>query len=179
MQKPTSVSRDGKSCWSTPRWTSGSSWSWSTSRPGARGGSARARGATRTARCRRTAGGSPFESDETGRPEVYVTPFPGPGRTWPISTDGGRYPEWRGDGREIVYAALDGRFLAVPAFPEGDTFRVGAAAELFRTVPPQRDYRDWGMSPDGQRFAIVPPGVLEAKNELRLIVNWPARMESR
>ena len=42
-----------------------------------------------------------------------------------------------------------------------------------------RDYRDWGMSPDGQRFAIVPSGVLEAKNELRLIVNWPARRENR
>jgi Tol biopolymer transport system component len=83
-----------------------------------------------------------FESDETGRPEIYVTPFPGPGRTWPISTDGGRYPQRRGDGREIVYAALDGRVLAAPA---------------------------------AQHFAVVPTGVLEAKNELRLIVNWPAR----
>jgi hypothetical protein len=70
-----------------------------------------------------------FESDETGRPEIYVTPFPGPGRTFPVSTDGGRNPDWRGDGREVVYAALDGRVLAAPAFPEGDTFRVGAAAE--------------------------------------------------
>jgi hypothetical protein len=34
------------------------------------------------------------------------------------------------------------------------------------------------MSPDGQRFAVVPTGVLEARNELRLIVNWPARLGS-
>jgi Tol biopolymer transport system component len=120
-----------------------------------------------------------FDSDETGRPEVYVTPFPGPGRTWPLSTDGGRYPAWREDGREIVYAALDGRFLAVPVTPEGDTFRAGAATELFRSTPPTRDYRDWGMSPDGQLFAVVPSGVLEAKNELRLVVNWPARRDRR
>ena len=120
-----------------------------------------------------------FESDETGRPEIYVTPFPGPGRTFPISTNGGRNPDWRGDGREIVYAALDGRVLAAPALPGGDTFRIGAGTELFRTVPPPRDYREWGMSRDAQRFAIVPTGVLEAKNELRLIVNWPARMENR
>ena len=46
-------------------------------------------------------------------------------------------------------------------------------------MPPQRDYREWGMSRDAQRFAIVPTGVLEAKNELRLIVNWPALMAGR
>ncbi len=120
-----------------------------------------------------------FTSDETGRPEVYVTPFPGAGRTWPVSTGGGRYPAWREDGKEIVYSALDGRFLAVPAVPEGGTFRIGTATELFRSTPPTRDYRDWGMSPDAQRFAIVPSGVLEANNELRLIVNWPARLEKR
>jgi Tol biopolymer transport system component len=120
-----------------------------------------------------------FDSDETGRPEVYVTPFPGPGRTWPLSTDGGRYPEWRGDGKEIVYAALDGRFLAVPVSPEDDTFRAGPATELFRSTPPTRDYRDWGMSPDGRLFAVVPSGVLGAKNGLRLVVNWPARRDRR
>jgi len=120
-----------------------------------------------------------FTSDETGRPEVYVTPFPAAGRTWPVSTGGGRYPAWRDDGKELVYSALDGRFLAVPATPDGDTFRIGTATELFRSTPPTRDYRDWGMSPDAQRFAIVPSGVLEAHNELRLIVNWPARLEKR
>jgi Tol biopolymer transport system component len=120
-----------------------------------------------------------FESDETGRPEIYVTPFPGPGRMFPVSTNGARNPNWRGDGREIVYAALDGRVLAVPALPDADTFRVGVATELFRTSPPQRDYREWSMSGDAQHFAIVPTGVLEAKNELRLIVGWPARMDGR
>jgi hypothetical protein len=117
-----------------------------------------------------------FESDETGRPEIYVTPFPGPGRTWPVSTDGGRNPDWRGDGREIVYAALDGRLLAVPAAADGDSVRFGPPEVLFRIAPPQRDYREWGMSRDAQRFAIVPPGVSEAKNELRLVLNWPARV---
>ena len=103
-----------------------------------------------------------FDSDETGRPEVYVTPFPGPGRTWPLSTDGGRYPEWRGDGREIVYAALDGRFLAVPV-PGGRHLPCRAGDRALPDAPPPRDYRDWGMSPDGQLFAIVPSGVSERR----------------
>ena len=64
----------------------------------ARPAAAQARGATGTARCRRTGGGLLFESDETGRPEIYVTPFPGPGRTFPVSTDGGRNRDWRGTG---------------------------------------------------------------------------------
>jgi Tol biopolymer transport system component len=64
----------GRSCWSTRRWTSGTSWSWSTSRPGAPGGSARARGATGTGRCRRTGGGcsssptKPADRRSTSRP---------------------------------------------------------------------------------------------------------------
>ncbi len=120
-----------------------------------------------------------FESDESGRPEVYVKPFPGPGRTWPVSSEGGRYPEWRGDGREIVYAGLDGRIRAVPVSFSGETFRAGSATVLFQMTPPQRDYREWDMSPDGQRFAVVPSGVLGARNELRLIANWPARVAVR
>jgi eukaryotic-like serine/threonine-protein kinase len=120
-----------------------------------------------------------FGSDETGRPEIYVTPFPGPGRVWPVSNGGGRHAVWRGDGSEIVYAALDGRLVAVPVLAEGETFRLGAATALFRMTPPTRDYRDWGMSPDAQHFVVVSPGVLEADNALRLIVNWPARVERR
>jgi Tol biopolymer transport system component len=120
-----------------------------------------------------------FDSSESGRPEVYVAPFPGLGRTWPVSTGGGRFPAWRADGRELVYASLDGRFVAVPAQPEGDTFHLGAPTELFRSAPPTRDYRDWGMSPDAQLFVVASSGVLEAENELRLIVNWPALLEDR
>lgn len=108
-----------------------------------------------------------------------MTPLPGPGRVSPIASGGGRYPQWRDDGREIVYSALDGRILAVPVAPEGGVLRFGAPTELFRTTPPTRDYRDWGMSPDGQRFAIVPSGVLEARNELRLVLDWPTKLQSR
>jgi Tol biopolymer transport system component len=120
-----------------------------------------------------------FSSNETGRSEVFVAAFSGSGRTWPVSSGGGRFPAWRADGREIVYHALDGRFMAVATQAEGDSFRVGEATELFRTAPPTRDYKDWGMSPDGKLFVIASPGVLEAENELRLIVNWPELMEKR
>ena len=45
-----------------------------------------------------------YHSNESGDPEVYVAPFPGPGRRWQVSTDRGVYPTWRADGSEIIYS---------------------------------------------------------------------------
>ena len=45
-----------------------------------------------------------YTSDESGRNEIYVGPFPGPGGKQQISTSGGRQPKWRGDGKEIFYS---------------------------------------------------------------------------
>ena len=54
-----------------------------------------------------------YVSDESGRDEVYVQPFPGPGAKWLVSTDGGREPVWGRDGRELFYRAGD-LMMAVP-----------------------------------------------------------------
>ena len=50
-----------------------------------------------------------YSSNETGRLEVYVQPFPANGSRWPISTSGGRQPSWRRDGKELFYATDDGK----------------------------------------------------------------------
>ncbi len=55
-----------------------------------------------------------YNSDESGRTEVYVRPFPNAGsRKWQISTDGGAGPVWTRGGREIVYVDSQGRMMAV------------------------------------------------------------------
>jgi Tol biopolymer transport system component len=117
-----------------------------------------------------------YESDESGRSEIYVTAFPNPGRSWQISSGGGRQGLWRGDGREIVYADLDGMMRAVTVSADGDAIRVGTPQDLFRSVPPRRDMRVYTMTPDAQRFLFAIPGVFEARNELRIVVNWPGRL---
>ena len=66
-----------------------------------------------------------YYSNESGRYEVYVRPFPGPGGKWQISTGGGRFPSWSPNGKELFYRTLDSRIMVVTYSVEGDSFRAG------------------------------------------------------
>ena len=91
-----------------------------------------------------------YRSNETGRFEVYVMPFPGPGGQQQISTAGGDVPRWRRDGKEIVYLAPDGKLMAVNVTTEGVRVNKDTATPLFS---PRRAGARWfyDMSADGQR----------------------------
>ena len=62
---------------------------------------------------------------------VYVTRFPEPGGKWLVSTNGGEFPVWRRDGRELFYRAADGKLMAVPV-ASGSDFAPGAPIPLFK-----------------------------------------------
>jgi hypothetical protein len=68
------------------------------------------------------------ERTVTGRNEIYVRPFPSGDGQWQISTDGGVYPRWRGDSREIFYltARTGGKLMAVPVNTTESTLEAGA-----------------------------------------------------
>jgi serine/threonine-protein kinase len=119
------------------------------------------------------------QSDESGRREVYVTPFPDGGRSWQISGSGGMYPVWRADGRELVYVDLDGMLLAVPVPTGGEAFSLGRTDQLFRIDPPLAGGADFAPSPDFERFIVKQSGVPAADNRLRLIVNWQGKLTPR
>ena len=74
-----------------------------------------------------------FTSQESGRPEVYVTTFPDLRQTWPVTTEGGRALSWRNDGREILVATLSGHIVAYPVSTEGG-FSHGQPTTLVRDV---------------------------------------------
>ena len=98
-----------------------------------------------------------YESDDSGRFEIYVRPFPdvATGR-WQVSTGGGTQPVWTRGGRELVY--LDGatHLTAVPVETTGSTFRAGTPATLVTTVYATPDlYRSYDVSPDGQWFLMI------------------------
>ena len=75
-----------------------------------------------------------YASDESGRTEVYIQPFPTPpngGSKIPISRDGGSQPRWRSDGKELFYSSLDGKLMAVD-MSGGIIFKAGVPKTLFQ-----------------------------------------------
>ncbi len=96
-----------------------------------------------------------YTSDESGRPEVYVTTFPDGSSRWQISSQGGSQPRWRGDEKEIYYLAADSHMMAVsvqmlPAFKAGDPQRLFACELRMSRI----EAHEYDVSPDGQRFLI-------------------------
>ena len=121
-----------------------------------------------------------YQSDESGRFEIYIQPFPGGGERVRISTNGGVQARWRRDGRELFYLALDGRLVAVPIAlsSTGRTVETGTPAPLF--AAPVGSLQDIALhqyivSADGQRF-LIDTVVEEAASPIVVILNWKPRV---
>jgi eukaryotic-like serine/threonine-protein kinase len=113
-----------------------------------------------------------YVSSERPTPDVFVEPVPATGERWQVSAQGGSDPHWRGDGRELIYLAPDGRLLGVSITP-GPRWHVGAPYVLFRvTVPELLGPTDVTLSREG-RFIVVNT-LLEAPHvpPIHAIVNW-------
>ena len=119
-----------------------------------------------------------YMSDESGRFEVYVAPFPNPTGRVQISTEGGRYPLWRGDGREIFYSTEDGSIMAAEVEATDARFRVGAVRRLFQAnLHREGTYRrKYDVTADGQKFLVIEVVESEEKPVIMLDSNWPARL---
>lgn len=114
-----------------------------------------------------------YVSNESGKEEVYVVPFPGPGGKWQISTAGGRAPLWTRGGREIIYQAPGDEIMAVE-MRAAPTFQAGIPKALFKTHlrPPPGGQFD--VTPDGERFLVNLRPVDEISDPVTLVQNWAA-----
>ena len=112
-----------------------------------------------------------YGSDESGRPEVYVRPFPGPGTRSQVSIDGGTAPVWSRDGRELFFAKGDALFAT--AVTLGENFTSGEVTHLF-SGPYAFDevHRNYDVAPDGQHFVVPRSRVESAPRQLELVLNW-------
>jgi len=112
-----------------------------------------------------------YQSNETGRAEIHVQPFPGPGPKSQISVGGGTLARWTRDGRELVYLAPDNRLMAVPVRTTGSTIATGPPRALF-TLTTTSSYEP---SADGERFLVT--AVVSQASPITVILNWkpPAR----
>jgi Tol biopolymer transport system component len=112
-----------------------------------------------------------FLSDESGRYEIYVAPFPAMAPKLLVSTEGGRAPRWNPAGRELIFLASDGRVMAV-AVGTRPALTLGAARTLF-TLPKGESWIDFAMSTDGERFLSISPVTRGDEQPLTLILDWP------
>ena len=115
-----------------------------------------------------------YQSNESGRNEVYVRPFPGPGGKWQVSTGGGIAPMWSRIRREFFYHALDDRIMVASYTVDEDSFRA-EKPRLWseRRIPVRRSVRTFDLHPDGQRFALVKaPETADTQGHVVLILNF-------
>jgi Tol biopolymer transport system component len=115
-----------------------------------------------------------YISDESGRYEVYVQPYPGPGGKWQISTEGGTEPAWNPNGRELFYRSGDKMMVVDVATLPG--FAAGKPRMLFEggyepALVPNFNY---DVSPDGQRFLMLKPSdeAQSAPTQINVVLNW-------
>jgi len=116
-----------------------------------------------------------YQSNESGRFEIYVQPFPGPGGKWQVSSNGGAQVRWRPDAKELFYIGLDGRLMAVPIRFAGGEPEIGTPAPLFTTrlggAVQGIAKQQYIVSADGQRF-LVNTVADEAASPITVILNW-------
>lgn len=116
-----------------------------------------------------------YRSDESGRSEVYVRPYPGPGAKWQISTEGGSEPVWARSGRELFYR--NGNAMMSVTIGAPPTFSAGRPTRLFDgdyVTASSVAYPNYDVSPDGRRFLMVQrdPRRPDAPTQIVVVANW-------
>jgi Tol biopolymer transport system component len=122
-----------------------------------------------------------YNSNQTGRVEVFLQSFPTAGGIVPVSKDGGIFPMWRADGKELFYYAADSQLMAVPV-SMGATVELGAAETLFRVgmlngPNSAVNFRgQYDVTPNGQRFLINLPVESAEEQSITVLLNWAATL---
>jgi eukaryotic-like serine/threonine-protein kinase len=117
-----------------------------------------------------------YQSNEGGRPEVFVALFPWTGAKWQISNGSGTSPRWRADGKELYYFDFSGP-RAVEVDGTGSAFQVGKSTPLFR-LPLRGLTREYAPTRDGRRFLAIAPSE-NGSQSLTLVQNWLAELKKK
>lgn len=120
-----------------------------------------------------------YVSDESGRPEIYARPFPGPGDTIRVSAQGGTMPTWNRDGRELFFIGPDRTLMRAGVELDPDPVIEVPEPLLVTAVKHGADMpAQYDVSADGQRFLINTLLEDDETLSITLIVNWLERLDS-
>ena len=114
-----------------------------------------------------------YNSDESGRNEVYVQSFPIPGNKYQVSTGGGFGGFWRQDGREIVFGGSDGQTMMSVDVPTGSEFHAGIPHVLARLPA---DLLTLTAPRDVQRVLLIVPAGGTGAASLTVVLDWPGAL---
>ncbi len=116
-----------------------------------------------------------YTSDESGQDEIYLTTFPEGKGKWRVSSNGGYYAAWSGNGKELIYTALTDDFFACLVTPKGSEIGVGTPQHMFHT-PLAAIGVLFDVSSDGKRLLVnhTEEGV---QAPLQLVTNWLAQLK--
>jgi serine/threonine protein kinase len=121
-----------------------------------------------------------YQSNESGRFEIYVQPFPGPGGKFQISSNGGAQPRWSRNGKEIFYVSLESKMMAatLKVSPNAQSLESETPEILFPVriangpVLPGANKQQYAVSGDSQRFLVNLAADEGATPPITVIVNW-------
>jgi Tol biopolymer transport system component len=117
-----------------------------------------------------------YQSDESGKSEVYVSGFPRAEGRLQVSLAGGRFAAWRRDGKELYYLAPDGNLMAVEVKQVKGSLQAAAHRPLFQTQA--TNFNDsYDPFPDEKKFLVDTVTTTETPAPLSLVLNWPAELK--
>jgi hypothetical protein len=116
-----------------------------------------------------------FVSDESRLNEVYVQTFPEHGGKWQISTNGGNFPVWSRDGRELYLIGADNKMMAVEIKGSGASFQAGVPKALFTAPAPDQ----YDVSKDGRFLVHVHINQNATGVPITVLKNWQAELKTK
>jgi hypothetical protein len=126
-----------------------------------------------------------FQSDRSGRPEIYVRPFPGTAEgQWPVSTAGGRMPAWSSN--RLMFFQADGSLMGAEFDGRNSRWRAKAPVKLLDSLyfsgSAATIARTYDVSPDGQRLLMIKPSRANsqpASSGLIVVQHWDEELKAR
>ena len=118
-----------------------------------------------------------YESDDSGSFQVCVRSFPPSGGKSQISSEGGRWPRLRRDGKELFYLAANGKLMAVEVKANASGFEFSVPKPLFEAHTVTRLFASYAVTADGQRFLLNTPVEESAAAPITVVLNWAAEVK--
>ena len=117
-----------------------------------------------------------YDSNESGKDEIYAVAFPNATARFQISTTGGANVQWRADGKELYYTDPDNKIMAVDISSRGDSLQVGTPRVLWQPRLQPVVNPPYAATADGKRF-LVNELPLQSTSQLALVLNWDAGLK--